>query len=117
MTEPKLKVGEVLLLVSPLQELMPGSNRQEDSLRRLKVIDYMCGLSVVIVGLGLYSYYVRELLVSLFLFGAAFFFLALAVLGAFLIWWAGEQMATWSRPAARNMIVFSRRLITAYARA
>jgi hypothetical protein len=117
MTEPKLKVGEVLLLVSPLQELTPGSNRQEDSLRKFKAIDYTCGLSVVIVGLGLYSYYVRELLVSLFLFSAAFFFLALAVVGAFLIWWAGGQMATWSRPAARNMIVFSRRLITAYARA
>jgi hypothetical protein len=86
------------------------------SLRKLKAIDYMCGLSVVIVGLGLYSYYVRELLVSLLLFCVAFFFLALAVLGAFLIWYAGEQMAIWTRPATRNMIVLSRRLITAYAR-
>jgi hypothetical protein len=85
-------------------------------LRKLKANDYTCGLSVVILGLGLYSYYVRELLVSLLLFCVAFFFLALAVLGAFLIWYAGEQMAIWTRPATRNMIVLSRRLITAYAR-
>jgi hypothetical protein len=111
-----MKVGEVLLLVSPLQELIPGSNKQGDSLFKFKAIDYTCGLSVAIVGLGLYSYYVRELLVSLFLFSAAFFFLALAVVGAFLIWWASKQMVVWTRPAARNMIVFSRRLITEYAR-
>jgi hypothetical protein len=85
-------------------------------LRKLKAIDYTCGLSAAIVGLGLYSYYIRELLVSLLLFGVAFFFLTLAVLGAFLLWYAGEQMAAWSRPASRNVIVLSRRLITAYAR-
>jgi hypothetical protein len=85
-------------------------------LRKLKSIDYTCGLSVVIVGLGLYSYYVRELLVSLFLFSVAFFLLALVVLGLFLIWWAGEQMAIWTRPASQNVLALSRRLITAYAR-
>ena len=85
-------------------------------MRKLKATDYTCGLSVLIVGLGLYSYYVRELLLSLLFFSAAFFFLALAVLGAFLISWAGVQMAIWTRPATRNMIVLSRRLITAYAR-
>jgi hypothetical protein len=71
---------------------------------------------VVIAGLGLHSYYVRELLVFLLLFSVAFFFFALAVLGSFLIWWAGQQMAIWSRPASRNVIVLSRRLITAYPR-
>lgn len=85
-------------------------------MRKLKAINYTCGLSVLIVGLGLYSYYVRELLVSLLLFSAAFFFLALAVLGAFLVSWVGAKMAIWTRPATRNMIVISRRLITAYAR-
>jgi hypothetical protein len=95
---------------------MPGSGGQEDTLHRLKAIDYTCGLSVALVGLGLYSYYVRELLVSLLLFGMAFFFLALVVLGAFLIWRAGKQMVIWARPAARNMIVLSRRLMTEYAR-
>lgn len=67
-------------------------------MRKLKAIDYTCGLSVATVGLGLYSYYVRELLVSFFLFGVAFSFVALAVLGAFLIWWVGRQMALWTRP-------------------
>ena len=33
-----------------------------DSMRKLKALDYMCGLGVMIAGLGLYSYYVRELL-------------------------------------------------------
>ena len=95
---------------------MPGSNRQEDSLRKLKSTHYTCGLSVVIVGLSLYSYYVRELLVFLLLFSVAFFFFALAALGAFLIWWASQQMAIWFRPASRNAIVLSRRLITTYPR-
>jgi len=31
-------------------------------MRKLKALDYMCGLGVMIAGLGLYSYYVRELL-------------------------------------------------------
>jgi hypothetical protein len=33
-------------------------------LGKLKALEYTCGLGVMIVGLGLYSYYVRELLVS-----------------------------------------------------
>lgn len=85
-------------------------------MRKLKAIDFTCGLSVVIVGLGLYSYYVRELLVSLLLFGAAFFVLSMAVLGALLIWCGGEYVAIWSRPASRNVLALSRRLMTAYAR-
>jgi hypothetical protein len=71
---------------------------------------------VAIVSLGLYSYYARELLVSLLLFSMVFFFLALAVLGGFLIWSAGERMAIWTRPASRNVMVLSRHLITAHAR-
>jgi hypothetical protein len=76
----------------------------------------MCGLSVVIVGFGLYSYYVRELLASLVLFTAACFIVGLVTIGAFLIWCAGEKVAIWIPPASRNMIALSRRLITAYTR-
>ena len=47
-------------------------------MRELKATEYTCGLSVLIVGLGLYSYYVRELLASLVLFTLAFFFVGLA---------------------------------------
>ena len=71
---------------------------------------------MTIVGLGLYSYYVRELLAALTLFSVAFFFLALVGVAALLVWCAGVQVAIWARPASRNMIAFSRRLIAAYAK-
>jgi hypothetical protein len=85
-------------------------------LRKLKAIEYTCGLSVVIVGLGLYSYYVRELLASLLLFSVAFFCLGLVALGAFLIWYASWQLAFWTGPVSRHMVAVSQRLITAYER-
>jgi hypothetical protein len=70
----------------------------------------------VAVGLGLYSYYVRELLASLALFTAVFFFLGLVALAVFLVWCTSVQVAIWTPPASRNMTAFSRRLISAYAR-
>jgi hypothetical protein len=90
--------------------------RQGDSLREIKIRDYTCGLIVTIVGLGLYSYYVRELLAALTIFSVAFFFLALVGLGALLVWSASVQVAIWAGPASRNVIAFSRRLIAAYAK-
>jgi hypothetical protein len=85
-------------------------------LREIKIRDCTVGLIATIVGLSLYSYYARELMAALTLFSAAFFFLALVGLGAFLVWCAGVQVAIWARPASRNAIAFSRRLIEAYAR-
>ena len=82
-------------------------------MREMKI---SCGVVVTIVGLGLYSYYVRELVVALALFSVVFFSLALVVLGAFLIWCASEQVAIWTLPLSRNVVAFSRRLITAHAR-
>jgi len=76
---------------------------------------YTCGLSVV-AGLGLYSYNVRDLLASLALFTAVFFFLGLMALTVFLLWCASVRVAIWTPPASRNMIAFSRRLISAYAK-
>jgi hypothetical protein len=90
--------------------------RQGDPLREIKIRDYTCGLLVTIVGLGLYSYYVRELMAALTLFSVAFFFLALVGLAALLVWSASVQVAIWARPASRNVIAFTRRLIAAYAR-
>jgi len=90
--------------------------RQGDSLREIKIRDYTCGLIVTIVGLGLYSYYVRELMAALTLFSVAFFFLALVGLAALLVWSASVQVAIWARPASRTVIAFSRRLRAAYAR-
>jgi hypothetical protein len=71
---------------------------------------------VTIMGLGLYSYYFRELMAALTLFSVAFFFLALVVLGALLAWYVSVQVAIWAWPASRSMVAFSRRLIAAYAR-
>jgi hypothetical protein len=85
-------------------------------MREIKAAEYTCGIGAVIVGLGLYSYYVRELLASLLLFSAVFFFLGLVAAGMFFIWSASEQLAIWTVPASRNVIAFSRRLIAAHAR-
>ena len=71
---------------------------------------------MTIVGLGLYSYYTRELLAALTLFSVAFFFLALVGVGALLVWCASVQVAIWAKPASRNVVAFSRRLIAVYAR-
>ena len=71
---------------------------------------------MVIVGLGLYSYYVRELLASLVLFTVAFFLLGLAALGVFLIWTATVQVAIWTPSASRIVLAYSRGLLTAAVR-
>ncbi len=82
----------------------------------IKIKDYMCGAIVTVLGLGLYSYYVRELLTALTLFSVAFFLLALAGLGALLVWCASVQVAIWAGPASRTVSAFSRRLIASSAR-
>ena len=71
---------------------------------------------MTIVGFGLYSYYVRELLASLALFAGAFFLLGALAFGAFLAWSAFEKVVRWTPPASRNIVALSRRLIAAYAR-
>jgi hypothetical protein len=85
-------------------------------LREIKIRNYTCGLLATILGLSLYSYYVRELFASLALFSAAFFFLTLVVLAAFLVWYATRQLVSWTGPASQNVFAFSRRLVAAYAR-
>jgi hypothetical protein len=85
-------------------------------LREIKTRDYACGLILTIAGLGLYSYYVRELMAALTIFSVAFFALALVGLGAVLVWSASVQVAIWATPASRNILAFSRRLIAAHAK-
>jgi hypothetical protein len=85
-------------------------------LRGSKAFQYGGGLCVVIVGPGLYSYYVRELLAFLVLFAGAFLVLLLAVLGLYLLWWLVVMVATWTPPASRSVVAFSRRFIAAYAK-
>jgi len=90
--------------------------KQGDSLREIKIRDYTCGLIMTVAGLGLYSYYVRELMAALTIFSVAFFFLTLVGLAGLLIWTASVQLTIWARPASRNVIAYSRRLIAAYAK-
>lgn len=85
-------------------------------MREIKTRDYACGLILTIAGLGLYSYYVRELMAALTIFSVAFFALALVGLGAVLVWSASVQVAIWATPASRNILAFSRRLIAAHAK-
>jgi hypothetical protein len=85
-------------------------------LSRPNIIKCICGLVLTLLGLDLYSYYVRELLVSLALFSVVFLLLALVVLAAILLWWASEQVASKTGPASRRVIAFSRRLVATYAR-
>ena len=73
-------------------------------------------LQAVVVAIGLYSYSVRELLVSLALLAAAFFLVGLVALGMFLIWWTGKKIAIRTAPASRNVIALSRRFIVAYTK-
>lgn len=77
------------------------------SLGKIKIRSYTCGLAVTIVALGLYSYYVRELLASLLLFSALFLAAGLIVLGTVLAWYASKQVALWSRLASRNAIALT----------
>jgi hypothetical protein len=83
-------------------------------LNEIKILDYRCGLIVTTVGLGLYSYYVRELLALLTLFSVAFFFFTLVALGGLLVWSASLQVAAWAGPASRGMLALSHRWIAAY---
>jgi hypothetical protein len=84
--------------------------------RRPNTVKCTCGLIAAVVGLDLYFYFVRELLVSLALFSVAFLILTLAALAAVFLWWASEQLASRSGPTSRWVIAASRRAIAAYAR-
>jgi hypothetical protein len=83
-------------------------------LSKIRIRDYTCGLLVTIVGLGLYSYYVRELLAVLTLFSVGFAVLALLLLTALLIWYTSVQVASWAKPASLSVIAYSRRRIALY---
>ena len=83
------------------------ADKTGDSLGKIRIRNYTCGLAVTIVALGLYSYYVRELLASLVLFSALFLVMGVIVLGVIVAWYASEQVALWSRLASRNAIALT----------
>ena len=94
--------------------IVPPGQGKGNSLRIPKISKRTYGFAVSIVTLGLCSYFVRELLVSLALFSLAFLCLALSVFAAIILWWVGEKMAYRAGLASRKVIAFSRRLIAAY---
>jgi hypothetical protein len=65
---------------------------------------------VMIVGLGLQFYYIREMVASLIFFSVLCFSLSLVVLGAFFLWYAGNHVATWASPASRAVVTLFQRL-------
>lgn len=83
---------------------------------RTNIVKCTCELGITIAILGLYSYYVRELLVSFALFTGVFLILALATFAAVFLWWASEQLPNRAGPASRKVLAFSRRVIAAHAR-
>ena len=69
---------------------------------------YVWATGVMIMGLGAYFYYVRELMAFMILFSMVFLSVSLVVLSVFFAWCAGEQVAGWSRPVSRNAITLLR---------
>jgi hypothetical protein len=57
---------------------------------------WACGLGGVIVALGLYSYFVRQLMAAVVLLGGACLFLTLVLLGSFFILYAGTHAVIWA---------------------
>jgi hypothetical protein len=88
-------------------DLRYSAGETGESLGKIKIRNYTCGLAVTIAALGLYSYYVRELLASLLLFSAFFLALGLIVLGAVLAWYTGERIALWSRLVPRDAVALT----------
>jgi hypothetical protein len=78
------------------------ADKTGDSLGKIKIRSYTCGLAATLVGFGLYSYYVRELFASLFLFSAFFLAMAFIALGVVLAWYASKEVALWSRLVLRS---------------
>jgi len=113
---PRTRPWSELLLAFGVSHLRTRQKRQGDSSPEIKIRDYSWGLIVTIAGVALYSYYVRELLAALTLFCIFFLVVALLGLAALLVWCASVQVAIWARPASRQVIAFSRRMIAAYAR-
>lgn len=85
-------------------------------MQKTNIVKCTCGLVATGVVFDLYSYRVRELLVSLALFTVAYLILALIVLAAVLLWWVSEQLTNRAGPASRRVLAFSRHLIAAYAK-
>lgn len=72
----------------------------KDSLRHLRESHRVSQFSGLILGLSLYSYHVRGLLVCWFFFSLLLVVLALVILGGVLACYAGEYATHWAHTAA-----------------
>jgi len=77
---------------------------------RLNVSNFAWAIGVIFAVLGLHFYYVREIVASMVLFSVMFFSVGLAVLTVFFIWYAGNRIVVWARPADVNAAVLPRPL-------
>jgi|SRR4029077_3387425 len=71
------------------------------SLNLLRENRHLSQCSWLLLGLSLYSYHVRELLVCWLYFTLLFVCLALVILGGVLTVYAGEWVTVWARTATR----------------
>ena len=69
-------------------------------MKRLRENHRVSQLSGLFLGLSLYSYHVRELLVCWLFFSLLFVVLALLMLGGVLAYYAGKNAALWTLTAA-----------------
>jgi hypothetical protein len=87
----------------------PGGEACAQTYFWARTSNYLWAMGAVAVGLGLHSYYVREMLASLALFGLFFFSTTLVVLSVFVVCYAGNQAALWAGPASRVVIALFQR--------
>jgi|ERR1700686_3069403 len=89
---------------SPLLDLENGILRKpiriEDSLKQFRKNHRLSQFSGLLLGLSLYSYHVRELLVCWLFFSLVFVSLALVIWGGVIACYAGKYAAHWVRTTA-----------------
>jgi hypothetical protein len=87
-------------LLDPENGILRKPIRIEDSLKQFRKNHRLSQFSGLLLGLSLYSYHVRELLVCWLFFSLVFVSLALVILGGVIACYAGKYAAHWVRTTA-----------------
>jgi hypothetical protein len=93
-----------LHLVSEKRTFLTG-RRIEGALRQLRERNLVWQRSWVLLGLGLYSYHVRELLVCWMFFGLLFALLVLVILLGVLAWHTAKSATHWAGTAGLAILL------------
>jgi hypothetical protein len=93
-----------LQLVSEKRAFLTG-RRIEGALRQLRESNRVSQRWWPLLGLGLYSYHVRELLVCWMYFGLLFALLVLVILAAVLAWHAARTATHWAGTAGLAILL------------